>query len=288
MAKYVRHGIHTYVGIELKVKGSGQDIGQPCQLMMDETAVNKVVSYCSKTNCILGIARQGTARHGEFKVESMESVSCVQLHLESGDLKHCTEATVMAVAPYRKHRYGGLAILVSGSVKGKREEDNFQEQLKLIAHEWEAARRPGGVGCEILGPLVVSASDGDAARRRDFVDEYLSKEITTVPDLQALLGHMPLLDLRVGPTGMVGSFDWKHLIKRMRLRFITKVMGITVSSNGILTSQFLKRLLETGLEKELKSVFDPADRQNVPLAVACLRAVATLSELVDLPEGVPV
>jgi hypothetical protein len=285
MIRFMHHGICTYVEVERKLKASGCVVGQPVQLMVDETAVNDVVSYCSSTNSMVGIARQGTA-DVDFKVQSVQDVNRVQLLLHSGELKRCTEGTVIAVAPFRNHHYRGLPVFVTGSVKSKREDDNLQEQFQLFGELWEHERGEGGSGHGILGPLIVIASDGDAARRQDFVEEFFVKDMSSVPQLAAALTSMPLLDLKVGLHGRVGSFDWKHIIKRFRGRLITKVMGMTISNDGILTKDLLQRLLQTGLGRSFASLFDPSDRQNVPLAVRLLRATVELGKVVNLPAGV--
>jgi hypothetical protein len=285
MARFMQRGISTYAEVERKLKGSGLSIGQPVQLMVDETALNDVVSYCSATNSILGIARQGTTGR-DFEVQSIEDVNRVRLLLDSEELKRSTEATVLAIAPFRAHHYRGVPVFITGCVKGKREDDNLLEQFQLFGELWERARVEGGCGHGVLGPLIVTASDGDAARRKDFMEGYCNKEVSTVSELEAALKSMPLLDLEVGQHGMVGSFDWKHMIKRLRSRLITKVMGVTMSSDGILTRDLLQRLLETGLGRSFASVFDPSDRQNVPLAVQCLRATVELSKVVELPAGI--
>lgn len=122
----------------------------------------------------------------------------------------------------------------------------------------------------------VVASDGDSQRRQAMLS-YMSILLSEThgPQIYSILKDLPLFDLHVGPNFEVYMLDEKHRWKRLRGMLISLTRRICIGPVTVDRDMLWSLLLATGVpEKDIKSVFEVQDKQNVLKAMLLLHMLA--------------
>ena len=113
---------------------------------------------------------------------------------------------------------------------------------------------------DALGPISNFASDGEANRRRALNNLPGSRNMSEFASTKQLVSN-ELMDQVVADGGVVGCFDKKHLLKRLRERAKSLTTGIRVGAGAPVGRAVLQRLLSMHQPSlPLKALFDPLDR----------------------------
>lgn len=111
----------------------------------------------------------------------------------------------------------------------------------------------------LVGPLGSVHSDGDAGRRRAFLEVARGSNFSTIAHLE-LLEQCTLMDQGCAQDGVVHCFDWKHLIKRLRER-VKSDKGVRVGGGAAITGPTLRRLAQVLFPgRSVESLLTPKDR----------------------------
>lgn len=261
-------------------------------LLLDGVALEEKCRYLRSVDSILGVCRE----HGgglDLRVLSAESVLAVDaaLHNEKPCAHYASEATVVAVAPFQNTSYFAVPIALSGSCKGETG-DGMAVWLQEVIRAW----RENEDGEMAHGPLWSVATDGESTMRSCRFQLCMSQELSPSNPLHHLLRNLPGLNLFTGPGDLTMTCDPKHLFKSMcreslRGAVTDKCIGFATllrSREGILVHRTVvnKNQLRSHLArlpdidaKTIKSLIDPADKQNVPKAVALIQYIGQLRNL---------
>ncbi|KZS91426.1 hypothetical protein SISNIDRAFT_402445, partial [Sistotremastrum niveocremeum HHB9708] len=248
-------------------------------LAVDEIAVEKRMRWDPERNMIIGLCREhGHKRSLEFNTmdEADEILKC----LVSGEMHLSSEASVLAVSGLGDSPKEGVArpIVLSGTCK-RETVPNQTRLLRLTADTLKEELK------SVNGRLYVIATDGDARRRRALIPLTLSHDLQEGSPLYSMLGPLPLFNRRMGVDECTVDFDQKHLFKRARSALLS-AKGITI--NGVkLTKDVIKAHLKSeGMpETTARILLAPEDKQDVPVALRLLSAIARLPDA--KPESPP-
>ncbi|CAN0432340.1 unnamed protein product, partial [Ectocarpus sp. 12 AP-2014] len=86
------------------------------------------------------------------------------------------------------------------------------------------------------------ASDGDSNRRRAFKNLTESRDMSDFTGTRCLV-KCDLMDRTLGEGGVVGCFDPKHLIKRLRERLKSLTTGVKIGDGVPIRRGALEKLL---------------------------------------------
>ena len=115
----------------------------------------------------------------------------------------------------------------------------------------------------------IIATDGDATRRR-----ILSGMMKPVQDngMHMIMKKMPLFDLYLINGKQALYFDDKHNGKRMRTAVISDTRGSKIDGKVISKDQLKHVFIKVGI-KNIKSILEPSDKQNVPAVLDLYEAL---------------
>ena len=261
-------------------------------LLVDGVALEEKGRYLRSTDSIIGICRE----HGstlDLRVRSQESLADIEdaLHGEEPRAHYASEATVAAIAPFRNSSYSAIPIALSGSCKAE-----TGEGMALWLRELIEAWRVNGDGGERCGPIWSIATDGESTMRSCRFQICMSQELAPSNPLYPTLHSLSGLNLFTGPNNVTMTCDPKHIFKSayetciqeletdMNPGFATLLRSregllvrTTIVNKNHLRSHLIR--LEGVSEKVIESLIDPADKQNVPKAVALIQHLGHLQSL---------
>lgn len=115
---------------------------------------------------------------------------------------------------------------------------------------------------DLLGPIGSIHSDGDAGRRRAFIQFASDSYFSSGEDgyLRVLVA-CAMMDQEAAPGEIVYGMDPKHLVKRLRERLKSETTGVRVGGGAAITGPVLRHLaLALDPTRNVESLLDPADR----------------------------
>ena len=256
-------------------------------LLIDGVAVDERGCYDRETNEVVGFCREhspGVDRRvtGMVAVEFLADL----VHGQEPALHFGSEASVVAVAAHRKDNYQAIPLVVSTKC-GTETGEGCANWLMRVISAWESNEYGAGYN----GPIWSVASDGEASLRNSRFQLCMDREIQMSSPLGSKLSRLAGMNLRTGPGDITMTADYKHAFKR-RSPFLTApinpvefVLGFATqirARDGFQVWQgvcnrhqllgFLTRLHGIS-DTKAHQLLDPADKQNVPKAVALLQAI---------------
>ncbi|KAG9119441.1 hypothetical protein FRC07_005533, partial [Ceratobasidium sp. 392] len=248
-------------------------------LMIDELANELCLRYHKLLDAIIGICREHanttSLRDLSTQTDTLDTLIATKEQLDSGECHHATETTMAALARFGQSNYNATVILASGTCKTEKAFDQAR-WIELILNSW----RDSPFGEAQHGPIWSICTDGDAKRRRAIFQLCMMSTLPESSDLYRLIGHLPLLNLRCGPTQITPDGDYKHEEKRLASALRSR-SGILVNGTHITPKMLVKylRSLDDLSESRILSLFDGTDPQNVPKANTLLMSLYRASQL---------
>ncbi|EKM57125.1 uncharacterized protein PHACADRAFT_51634, partial [Phanerochaete carnosa HHB-10118-sp] len=250
-------------------------------LVIDGIAQESKARYDATSNQVLGLCREHSHML-DLRVLSVEAVKAIAaaLHGDSPCCHYGSEATVAAMAPFRKDHYTIIPIMVSPTCKAETAEE-LAEHILMILRTWHESED----GERRHGPCWSVGTDGDAKFRTAKFRALTSKTLERGTPLHAKLVWLRGLNLQVGPYDVTADADPKHIFKRFNTLLCHKD-GILVLDTVINRDVLAGHLAKQGMSSEkIVGLLDPNDPQNVPRAVQLLRSVIAIKHINLQPES---
>ncbi|KAJ6628497.1 hypothetical protein B0H10DRAFT_1940334 [Mycena sp. CBHHK59/15] len=249
-------------------------------VMFDGVAIEPKCRYCPYRDVITGLCREHVNRVNP-KVDSLKSVEDIQKKLDAdpkSEDKVCfgTDATVVAVAPYaRDDYYTAVPIVVSPSDKTEKAPE-LADWVCTVLGCWKT--NPEGEA--LHGPIWAIGSDGDHTYRLAKFIVCMTTALDPASDLYKTLSRLLGLNLRTSPDGVVATSDPKHIAKRFAT-LLRNLLGLMIFDSIIKPTDIIDHLsmLENMTREKATQLLDPADKQNVPKAIALVQQLANLKNL---------
>ncbi|KAF9778154.1 hypothetical protein BJ322DRAFT_1147952 [Thelephora terrestris] len=248
-------------------------------LLVDGVALEEKCRYLRSTDSVVGICRE----HGSAldpRVRSQEALADIEdtLHSDKPRAHYASEATVVAIAPFRSSSYSAIPVALSGSCKAE-----TGEAMALWLRELIRAWKESEDGEKRHGPIWSIATDGESTMCSSRFQICMSQELAPSSLLYPMLHHLHGLNLFTGPHDITMTCDPKHIFKRFATLLRSReglLIRTTVVNKNHLRSHLVR--LKDVNEKIVDSLVDPADKQNVPKAVALIQHLGQLRELETL------
>ncbi|PPR04251.1 hypothetical protein CVT26_004196 [Gymnopilus dilepis] len=247
----------------------------------DGIAIESKCRYCPQRRMIMGLCREH-CKNIDPTVQNLESIEDIRAALFDETLdekqKVCfgSDATVVAIAPYaRDDHYTPVPVIVSPSDKSEKGPE-LAKWIRTFIDAW----RDHEYGERVSGPIWALASDGDATFRKARQIVCLEKMIEPSSGLGKRLVGLQGLNLYTSREGITGTCDPKHIFKRFAT-LMRNTMGIIIYGTNITPYHIIKelsKLPDLSLESA-RELLDPADKQNVPKAVALVQHLSALKKL---------
>jgi hypothetical protein len=283
--KILRHNIRI-----LKYNmGNTESQSQYSSILTDGVYVDRKSDYNNHTNSIVGLVSREVLEGGDpisRMFETADQVEKIKELIDSGELQHATEALVYGIKGNHWDDRHAQVLAILPYVSSLYTPERRQRQIMFIVYEWN---QPADSDAPSSGlpPVWLVVGDGDASLRKG-VRGMMTLSVKDVDEeLFAVLGSMPLLDLVVGPQGLLFEIDWRHEFKRARGPFIALGGGVKLGdhcvSRSIVERLFRMRGIDEG---HIASMLLIDDAQNVPAAVELLMSLRDLSGLdeIDFPD----
>ncbi|KAF9791964.1 hypothetical protein BJ322DRAFT_984195, partial [Thelephora terrestris] len=240
-------------------------------LLIDGVAVDERGCYAREANEVVGFCREHSVGVDRL-VTGMAAVEYLAALIHEGDLHFGSEASVVAIAAHREDNYQAIPLVVSTKC-GTETGEGCAAWLRTVIDAWESHE----YGAKYNGPIWSVASDGEASLRNSRFRLCMDHEVEKSSPLGLKLSRLSGINLHTGVRDITMTADYKHAFKR----FATQIRvrdGFQVW-NGVCNrhqlSRFLVRLRGMS-ENKVHQLLDPADKQNVPKAVALLQAICDL------------
>ncbi|KAF8676640.1 hypothetical protein AX14_004851 [Amanita brunnescens Koide BX004] len=167
--------------------------------------------------------------------------------------------------------YGALPFLVSGTCK----REDAKTHANLIETIIKACKNDKSkIGCS----LMFIASDSESCRGSALIQITQKHTLSPSSKIYPLLHGLRFLNLLVGDSDITADKDYKHVVKWLRNLLLRK-QGTIVHGVHITPSLLQFHLKLAGVsESRLTYLFNPNDRQDVPLAYTLLKEIWSLPE----------
>ncbi|KZV94449.1 hypothetical protein EXIGLDRAFT_767095 [Exidia glandulosa HHB12029] len=241
-------------------------------LMFDGIALEQRARYCTLRDQVLGLSRE-TASNAGTSASTIGDIDSIRTALQEGRVRFGSEATVVAAATYTDTvNYSPVPLVVSPSDKTEKGPE-LQAWISLVLDCWKQHRYT-----KIRGPVWSLASDGDAAFR------YAKHRLCTVRALTSrdatwtALSPLRGFNRYTSADGLTtATCDPKHIIKRFAT-LLRNPHGIMIGDVLIQPRDILFHLTTLkDLDRDAAvRLLDPADKQNVPKAVALMQRLFEL------------
>ena len=261
-------------------------------LLLDGVALEEKCRYLRLGDSVLGVCREH-AGEIDLRVLSFESILAIgtALHSEKPRAHYASEATVVAVAPFRDTSYFAVPIALSGSCKGETGE-GMETWLREVIRAWEESE--DGQGAH--GPLWSVATDGESTMRSCRFRLCMSQRLSPANPLYPLLHNLSGLNLFTGAGDLTMTCDPKHILKStcgstLDSKMADRCVGFATllrSRSGIMVHRTIinKNHIRShfirlpGIDaKAIEPLINPADKQNVPKAVMLIQHLGQLRSL---------
>ena len=261
-------------------------------IMIDGVALEERCRYFHPTDSVIGLCREHAGRL-DLRVQSAQSILAIEeaIHTEKPRAHYASEATVVAIAPFRLSGYSAVPFALSGSCKAESGEGMAKWVADMI-HTWN--NHPDGMAAH--GPIWSFATDGEATMRTCRFILCMSRKLAATDPLQSFLQNLTGLNLFTGENNVTMTCDPKHIFKRKSLdiqypTFFELVSGFATllrAREGILVNKSIvnKNHLRSHLirlphidSNSVEALIDPADKQNVPKAVTLIQSLGKLKSV---------
>ncbi|KAJ7742339.1 hypothetical protein DFH07DRAFT_750546 [Mycena maculata] len=243
-------------------------------IMMDECVIDEHADYFPNENKVGGFC-QKHAGCVPLELNTYQSVLTIVDALREERLHFGKEMLVVAVKfPDEANVY---PILAAPTCKQETAEE-MQELYELIMAIWEE------LGANSCGDIKNFASDGDPLRRKVAYKLLCTTELPKTHALFKILANLNGLNLCTGPRTILGTFDWRHILKSMSRdsTLLRQPSGMCVDGGHVVNPSFLGQCLLLLPQYDEKSVFlllNPGDGQNVPKALDLIESIIALRDV---------
>ncbi|KAG6820014.1 hypothetical protein H0H93_006478 [Arthromyces matolae] len=248
----------------------------PMQIMIDDVALDERLRYNGDRNSVIGVCREHSNEYN-LQVNDWPSLERLKAGLEENHLHHGKEATVVAIAPVANlTHYYPIPFSLTATCKaetGERLADWLEEALLDTYFTHDEGRKRHG-------ELFSVASDGASCFRSARFHLFMRCCLDPTSDLGRLLYPLDGLNCYTGKYQVLGTCDFKHVIKRCATLARSSI-GIKVGNVTIIPDHIETELRHFMTLEKAKALLDPADKQNVPKAV---HLIECLLKLEGLPE----
>ncbi|TFK58729.1 hypothetical protein BDN72DRAFT_730422, partial [Pluteus cervinus] len=275
----IKANIKAFFGDSGRAAPVNHAVGQA--LMIDGVALEEACRYDHQSGSVLGICREHSDSAPKLVIDSIADIH--QLHDALYKQKVChhgKDGTVLAIAPITaKENYFPSPVALSPSCKAEKGEE-LAQWVDRFLKVWHT--HPDGE--KKHGPINVLATDGESSFRLLRFTLGLIEPVPRESELGQILYQLHGLNCFLGRRGLLTTCDPKHIIKRFAtlIRSPTGVLigHISLTCNDFHTVLSSLRGTKGGISlKQVESLLNPADKQNVPKAV---NLVESLYELADL------
>ncbi|TEB22324.1 hypothetical protein FA13DRAFT_1695305 [Coprinellus micaceus] len=266
IAKEMSHNVREFYGPSGRKPPPNPGVGQA--LMADDIALEEAPRYCTIRNSILGVCREHAP--GNLEVNSMEDIHNMESNLKDGICHHGKAATVIALAPVTGRENYFPSPLLASPTCAKEKWQRLVEWLELFIKTWDADE----YGAVLHGKITVVATDGAAVFRKARHELFHKKVIDLESPLGRKLSRLEGLNLHTGENGMLGTCDFKHIMKRFST-WIRSSTGIQLGDTVIQSRHVFEALLTLDKRSpaDVEALLNPKDKQNVPAAVKLIEAL---------------
>ena len=262
-------------------------------LLIDGVALEEKCRWLCSTNSAIGLCREH-AGSLDLHIQSLQSITSIQdaLGHDKPRAHYASEATAVAIGPFRSSNHSAIPLALSGSCKAETG-DAMAMWLRGVVRAWKEESS----GAALHGPIWSIATDGESTMKTCRFCLCMSQALPASDQIYPLLKNLAGLNLWTGEDNVTMTCDPKHVFKR------TSVTGVYVAQrinctlgfatllrnrDGILVNRLIAnknhirshliQLPETDV-KMVESLVDPVDKQNVPKAVTLIQLINKLQTL---------
>ena len=180
-------------------------------ILIDGVALEERCRYLRSSNNTIGLCREH-AGGLDLQVVNAESILAIEeaVHAEKPRAHYASEATVVAIAPFRQTGYAATPFALSGSCKAETGEGMAKWVTDMI-NTWND--HPDGAAAR--GPIWTIATDGESTMRMCRFILCMSHKLTATDPLYSILQNLVGMNLHTGVKNMTMTCDPKHVFKRM-------------------------------------------------------------------------
>ena len=180
-------------------------------IMIDGVALEEKCRYFRHSNSVIGLCREHSGAL-DLHILNAQSILAIgeAVHAEKPRAHYASEATVVAIAPFRSSGYAAIPFALSGSCKAETGE-GMSKWVAGMIRAWND--HPDGAAAH--GPIWSIATDGESTMRVCRFTLCMTHKLPVADPLHSLLQNLTGLNLHTGPNNMTMTCDPKHIIKRM-------------------------------------------------------------------------
>lgn len=179
-------------------------------LLIDGVALDEKCRWFRLADSIIGLCREH-AGNLDLRVRSLQSITSIQDALceDTPRAHYASEATVVAIAPFRSSNYSAIPLALSGSCKA----ENGNVMAGWLGGAISAWKEEES-GESLHGPIWSIATDGESTMRTCRFYLCMSQTLSTSENIHPLLKNLTGLNLRTGEGNITMTCDPKHIFKR--------------------------------------------------------------------------
>jgi len=180
-------------------------------IMIDGVALEERCRWYRPSNSVIGLCREHAGAL-DLRVLNPESIIAIEeaMHAEKPRAHYASEATVVAIAPFRSSGYTAIPFALSGSCKAETGE-GMAKWVTDVVRAWND--HPNGAAAH--GPIWSIATDGEPAMRMCRFTLCMLRELAVTSPLRSFLQNLTGLNLRTGANDVTMTCDPKHVFKRL-------------------------------------------------------------------------
>ena len=131
-------------------------------LLIDGVALEEKCRWFRSQNSAIGLCREH-AESLDLRIQNPQSITSIQdaLCQDEPRAHYASEATVVAIGPFRSSDYSAIPLALSGSCKAETG-DGMAEWLRDVVRAW----RDESFGAALRGPLWSIATDGESTMKK--------------------------------------------------------------------------------------------------------------------------
>jgi len=182
-------------------------------LLIDGVALEEKCRWLRSTNSVIGLCREH-AGSLDLHTQSLQSITSIQdaLSQDKPRAHYASEATVVAIGPFRSSNYSAIPLALSGSCKAETG-DRMSQWLRVVIHAW----RDEYSGAALHGPIWSIATDGESTMKTCRFHLCMSQALPNSDPIYPLLKNLAGLNLQTGEDNVTMTCDPKHVFKRMSM-----------------------------------------------------------------------
>ena len=179
-------------------------------ILIDGVALEERCRHFRSSNSVIGLCREHAGAL-DLHVLNPESIIAIEeaVNTEKPQAHYASEATVVAIAPFRPSGYAAIPFALSGSCKAETGEGMARWVADMV-RAWN--NHPDGK--DTHGPIWSIATDGESTMRVCRFTLCMSRKLAVTNPLHSLLRNLVGLNLHTGVGDVTMTCDPKHVFKR--------------------------------------------------------------------------